>query len=210
MKLARRRLARRKRGLWPDFESEWSDDLGLVPPFKKAERRFQRRSATTRGAAYHEAGHLVANLIEYDQDEIWGARVGMVRTTDNERMGGGSMYTNPGSFQITTRHRLQELVCSMAGVMAEGYAVSATSDVLLYGSKGDHDYQGRLYAAQRNMNASLLYYERAYLRADGIVRRHWPLIRRVAERLYRDGSVGINRPVSLAWTRPLVGSKKVR
>lgn len=206
MKLQRKRLVRRKRGVWPDYHSEWDAERGMAVASGRKERRFQRRTARTRAAAYHEAAHIVGHIIEYEPDEVFGARIGMIANSWDRR-GGGTTYNNLGSINITTHHRLQELVCSMMGVIAESYATSQHSDDLIYGAKGDHDYQGRLYASQRNMKASMLYFERAYLRADGIVRRHWPMIRRIAERLYRDGAVGINRPLNLSWTRPLVGSK---
>ena len=209
MKVQRHRLIQRRRGLWPDYNSTWDAERRITVPVRGQERRFQRRVTATRAAAYHEAGHIVANIILYDPEEVFGARIGLIpRTEDWARRGGGSTYNTTGSFNLTTYRRQQELICSMVGVIAESYATAQASGDLIYGAKGDYDYQGTLYASQRNMKASLLYYERAYLHADGLVRKHWRMIWRIAERLYRDGSVGINRPLKLAWTKPLVGSKK--
>jgi hypothetical protein len=201
IRLKRRRVQRRRIGVWPDYATKWDDRLKTTVAIR-AERRDQRRAASTRSSAYHEAGHVVATLVEYGPDELWGARIGLVEK--GHRLGGGTTYSVLGGMW---HPRLAELIISMAGVLAEGYAVISTEDCLKFGANTDSQYQMALYAGLRNINSAMRHYERAYLLADGLVKKHRRLIDRIALRLLRDGRIGINRPAKRAWTRPRVGSK---
>jgi hypothetical protein len=169
----RKRLTRRHAGCLPDY----------------GEGQIARSCAGDRfrHTAYHEAGHVVLYAL-FDRT-IFGAKIGGVGDTV------GVTYPNWGyHFHVEDRvERLKYVMIFMAGRLAELQGQCRERILSDFSAEADEEIEDReLKAYGKGATAAI---PRLKMHTRGLLAKHRLVVRRVADALMCNGTIGVNRPM---------------
>lgn len=138
--------------------------------------------------ALHEAAHVV--LYELTGRPIFGARIGMKGDTS------GITYPHWGThfhFCDGGVERMRLVMAMMAGRCGEVRGTARDRLWVDISASADDDCADK--ELRTFGKAAKAIRPRLQMHTRGLVAKHWPVVRRIAATLMRDGTIGVNRPM---------------